>query len=106
MARRLVYLDPPFNSQATYNILYKELSGEHSQSQMIAFDDTWQWTNRNRTQIYYNHGSSTKDVIEYEKFYRLRWRTKANDGISHNDVYSISRNEKSFKKYGVYLSTL
>jgi site-specific DNA-methyltransferase (adenine-specific) len=26
----LVYLDPPFNSSATYNVLFKEKSGEES----------------------------------------------------------------------------
>ncbi len=39
----LIYLDPPFNSKATYNILYKELTGQPSQAQITAFEDTWQW---------------------------------------------------------------
>lgn len=26
----LIYLDPPFNSKANYNILYQELSGEYN----------------------------------------------------------------------------
>ncbi len=26
----LIYLDPPFNSSATYNVLFKEKSGEES----------------------------------------------------------------------------
>ncbi len=39
----LVYLDPPFNSQRSYNILYKE--SEHwSEAQVRAFGDTWHWT--------------------------------------------------------------
>jgi site-specific DNA-methyltransferase (adenine-specific) len=40
----LVYLDPPFNSNADYNILFKETSGEPSQAQFHAFTDTWAWT--------------------------------------------------------------
>ena len=40
----LIYLDPPFNSKATYNILYKESTGERSQAQVTAFEDTWHWT--------------------------------------------------------------
>ena len=41
----LVYLDPPFNSQRTYNVLFKdEKSGNESESQITAFDDTWHWT--------------------------------------------------------------
>jgi len=40
----LVYLDPPFNSNATYNVLFKAPDGQQSQSQIEAFDDTWHWT--------------------------------------------------------------
>ncbi len=40
----LIYLDPPFNSNATYNVLFKERSGEDSAAQITAFDDTWKWT--------------------------------------------------------------
>jgi site-specific DNA-methyltransferase (adenine-specific) len=39
----LVYLDPPFNSNANYNVLFKEKSGEHSPAQITAFEDTWEW---------------------------------------------------------------
>jgi len=39
----LVYLDPPFNSKATYNVLFKEQTGEQSQAQITAFEDTWHW---------------------------------------------------------------
>jgi len=39
----LVYLDPPFNSNATYNVLFAEKSGRKSAAQISAFDDTWQW---------------------------------------------------------------
>lgn len=40
----LIYLDPPFNSKATYNILFKEPTGEQSKAQVEAFEDTWHWT--------------------------------------------------------------
>lgn len=40
----LVYLDPPFNSNANYNVLFKSPDGKSSQSQIEAFDDTWHWT--------------------------------------------------------------
>jgi DNA modification methylase len=39
----LIYLDPPFNSDASYNVLFKEGSGESSRAQIRAFDDTWSW---------------------------------------------------------------
>ena len=40
----LVYLDPPFNSNASYNVLFKGPSGNESAAQIEAFDDTWHWT--------------------------------------------------------------
>ncbi len=40
----LIYLDPPFNSNASYNVLFREKSGEDSPAQISAFTDTWQWT--------------------------------------------------------------
>jgi 16S rRNA G966 N2-methylase RsmD len=33
----LVYLDPPFNSNADYNVLFREPSGQVSQAQFHAF---------------------------------------------------------------------
>jgi site-specific DNA-methyltransferase (adenine-specific) len=39
----LIYLDPPFNSNAAYNILFRAPSGEASQAQIEAFEDTWHW---------------------------------------------------------------
>src|ERR1019366_3984067 len=39
----LVYLDPPFNSNATYNVLFKAPSGQQSKAQVEAFEDTWHW---------------------------------------------------------------
>jgi DNA modification methylase len=39
----LIYLDPPFNSQAGYNILFRDHKGENSDAQTFAFKDTWVW---------------------------------------------------------------
>lgn len=39
----LIYLDPPFNSSATYNVLFAEPNGSRSSAQITAFDDTWHW---------------------------------------------------------------
>jgi site-specific DNA-methyltransferase (adenine-specific) len=39
----LVYLDPPFNSNATYNVLFRSPAGGAAQAQIEAFDDTWHW---------------------------------------------------------------
>lgn len=40
----LIYLDPPFNSNASYNVLFKGPKGKESAAQIEAFDDTWHWT--------------------------------------------------------------
>jgi site-specific DNA-methyltransferase (adenine-specific) len=39
----LVYLDPPFNSRQDYNVLFAEKDGSQSNSQIHAFEDTWEW---------------------------------------------------------------
>ena len=39
----LIYLDPPFNSNASYNVLFKGPKGNESAAQIEAFDDTWHW---------------------------------------------------------------
>ena len=39
----LVYLDPPFNSNRSYNVLFKDESGQNADAQITAFDDTWHW---------------------------------------------------------------
>ncbi len=39
----LVYLDPPFNSNRNYNVLFKQKSGEEAAAQITAFGDTWTW---------------------------------------------------------------
>lgn len=39
----LIYLDPPFNSSRSYNVLFKDESGEDSPAQITAFEDTWHW---------------------------------------------------------------
>ncbi|MGA2505240.1 MAG: site-specific DNA-methyltransferase [Anaerolineales bacterium] len=39
----LIYLDPPFNSNRSYNVLFKEEGGTENEAQIAAFDDTWHW---------------------------------------------------------------
>src|ERR1700719_263701 len=39
----LVYLDPPFNSQAHYNLVFESPTDERSSAQAGAFRDTWMW---------------------------------------------------------------
>src|SRR4051812_35548651 len=39
----LVYLDPPFNSQARYNVLFKSPVEDAKSAQVGAFLDFWSW---------------------------------------------------------------
>lgn len=39
----LIYLDPPFNSNASYNILFKSPAGKGADASIEAFGDTWAW---------------------------------------------------------------
>lgn len=39
----LVYLDPPFNSDARYNVLFQTPEPERANAQAEAFRDTWTW---------------------------------------------------------------
>lgn len=48
----LVYLDPPFNSSRSYNVLFREEGGEDSGAQIQAFDDTWHWNAATEQQYY------------------------------------------------------
>jgi site-specific DNA-methyltransferase (adenine-specific) len=55
----LIYLDPPFNSSANYNVLFKSPKGEYSEAQITAFEDTWHWTResaRTLEQLKFKHG--------------------------------------------------
>ena len=39
----LIYLDPPFNSNRSYNVLFRDESGLDSDAQILAFGDSWHW---------------------------------------------------------------
>ncbi len=39
----LIYIDPPFNSNQAYNVIFSEADGASSQAQIQAFEDTWRW---------------------------------------------------------------
>ena len=39
----LVYLDPPFNSKRDDNVIFRDESGNATDAQLLAFEDTWHW---------------------------------------------------------------
>ena len=44
----LVYLDPPFDSNRDYNVIFRDESGNRSDAQLLAFEDTRHWGPRAR----------------------------------------------------------
>ena len=46
----LIYLDPPFNSNRSYNVLFKSHAGDESAAQIEAFDDSWHWSQQAQQQ--------------------------------------------------------
>ncbi len=66
----LIYLDPPFNSKASYNILYKELSGVESQAQITAFEDTWHWMEETERTFQEIIAIAPANVVEMIKAFR------------------------------------
>ncbi len=48
----LIYIDPPFNSNQAYNVIFSEADGSSSQAQIQAFEDTWHWVETTE-QAYY-----------------------------------------------------
>jgi len=60
----LIYLDPPFNSNADYNVLFREASGEASQTQFHAFTDTWNWADAAQTYAEFVDDCPNATVVE------------------------------------------
>jgi site-specific DNA-methyltransferase (adenine-specific) len=59
----LVYLDPPFNSKADYNVLFKEPTGEESVAQIQAFSDFWHWDEAARHSYEYLTSNEVNDKV-------------------------------------------
>jgi len=74
----LIYLDPPFNSQSTYNVLFREESGAVSHAQIEAFEDTWHWGEAT-AQAY-------DEVIRGPHQQVARILKSMVDGLGHNQV--------------------
>src|SRR5580704_18319963 len=60
----LIYLDPPFNSNADYNVLFREASGEASQAQFHAFTDTWNWADAAETYSEFVDNCKNANIVE------------------------------------------
>jgi len=74
----LIYLDPPFNSNRSYNVLFKEAGKGESPAQIEAFEDTW------------HPGESANRAFEEVAIHgsddTARLLTAMVDALGHNDV--------------------
>jgi adenine specific DNA methylase Mod len=83
----LVYLDPPFNSQATYNVLFKAPGGEQSHAQIEAFEDTWHWGKSAEQAFDEVMSSGNTDVAELLR--AMRSFLKENDMMAYLAMMAI-----------------
>jgi len=78
----LIYLDPPFNSEATYNVLFKSPdTKEQSHSQITAFEDTWHWGHE--AQMEYDEIINSSNIRLSELIQALRKFLKENDMMAY-----------------------
>ncbi|KPK89235.1 hypothetical protein AMJ80_10070 [bacterium SM23_31] len=83
----LIYLDPPFNSKADYNVIFKESTGTYSEAQITAFEDTWHWTDETE-KIYseiFDYGFSNVNQI----MIALKSFIKRNDMLAYLTMMCI-----------------
>lgn len=77
----LVYLDPPFNSNANYNILFKSPAGKAADSQIEAFEDTWHWNDKAEAAFHDVMTCGNTDVAELLR--AMRGFLKENDMMAY-----------------------
>ncbi len=67
----LCYMDPPFNSNRSYNQIYSKPGGSHDAAQAQAFIDTWEWDTRAMAgfkEILENaHGRFSKQLVDLSR---------------------------------------
>lgn len=73
----LVYLDPPFNSNADYNVIFNEPGGEQSQAQIQTFDDTWHWDREASESALADLGTRKPQLVEV-----IQWIARRGDSDS------------------------
>lgn len=66
----LVYLDPPFNSNRNYNVLFKNERGVASEAQVQAFVDTWHWSESAERAYYDLSVRSTPEIASVISAFR------------------------------------
>ena len=80
----LIYLDPPFNSNRNYNVLFKDESCVEADSQITAFEDTWHW-NASAERTYLELIQAGDEVARMIEAFR--------SFIGNNQMKRLSRND-------------
>lgn len=83
----LIYLDPPFNSRADYNLLFKEPTGKPSEAQITAFEDTWHWNQETEITFQDIVDTAPDDVVKMMKSFREF--VKGNDVMAYLTMMCI-----------------
>jgi len=81
----LVYLDSPFNSNADYNVLFRETSGQVSQAQFHAFTDTWSWADAAGTYHQFIDTCPNVAVVEMMEAFHSFLKKLTDDGLPRDD---------------------
>ena len=66
----LIYIDPPFNSNQAYNVIFSERDGSSSQAQIRAFEDTWHWGETTEQAYHELVGTAPHLLVETIKSFR------------------------------------
>ena len=83
----LVYLDPPFNSQANYNVLFRSTAGEKSRAQIEAFDDTWHWGDE--AELAFDGVMTSQNSDAAEMLRSMRAFLKENDMMAYLSMMAV-----------------
>lgn len=83
----LVYLDPPFNSNANYNLLFKSPAGLSADSQIEAFEDTWHWNDKAEAAFHDVMTCGNTDVAELLR--AMRGFLKENDMMAYLAMMAV-----------------
>jgi site-specific DNA-methyltransferase (adenine-specific) len=96
----LIYLDPPFNSKADYNILFKEATGEQSTAQIQAFSDFWHWNTAARHAYEYLISNQVNEKVANlsEAFYHFL-------GTNDMSAYLFMMTERLLELHRILKST-
>ena len=83
----LIYLDPPFNSQTSYNVLFHAPTGERSRAQIEAFEDTWHWNET--AEIAFDAVMASGNTNAAEMLRAMRSFLKKNDMMAYLTMMTV-----------------